>query len=276
MGIILAFWYASYRSKQEGVNFDNLLDIALFTIPLSVIGARLYYVLTSLDHYNSFWEMIDIRQGGIAIYGAVIAGACSVYGVCRYKKIPPLKMMDAAAPAVMIGQILGRWGNFFNGEAYGSQVFGGILYPFRMGLLPNIESRSTMYYFHPTFFYESLWNLVGFILIHCLYKKKKFDGQIVLMYITWYGFGRMFIEGLRTDSLFVGDFRISQVIGFLCFVIGSILLIVNFSKVHRAKLTKREYTPTYSKISQSTQDGLEEAEDSFLSDISTDEDSNDI
>lgn len=265
LGIILAFFYASYRAKQEGVSFDDLLDIALFTIPLSVVGARAYYVLTSLDQYHSFWEAIDIRQGGIAIYGAVIAGACTVYGVCRYKKIPPLKMMDAAAPAVMIGQILGRWGNFFNGEAYGSKVLGGILYPFRMGLLPNLESRSTMYYFHPTFFYESLWNLIGFILIHCLYKKKKFDGQVVLMYITWYGFGRMFIEGLRTDSLFVGNFRISKVIGFLCFVIGSILLIVNLMKVHREKLAKQKYAPTYPNISQAMKVDSEEEFDEKLS-----------
>ena len=257
-GIILAFFYCSYRAKQEGVNFDNLLDIAIFTIPLSVVGARLYYVLTSLDQYDSFWEAIDIRQGGIAIYGAVIAGACTVYGVCRYKKIPPLKMMDAAAPAVMIGQILGRWGNFFNGEAYGSEVLGGILYPFRMGLIPNIESRTVMHYFHPTFFYESLWNLVGFILIHCLYKKKKFDGQVVLMYITWYGFGRMFIEGLRTDSLYVGVFRISQVIGFLCFVVGSILLIVNLMKARRATLTQREYTPAYPRISHASATAAQE------------------
>lgn len=277
-GIILAFWYASYRAKQEGVDFDSLLDIALFTIPISVVGARAYYVLTSLDQYDSFLEAIDIRQGGIAIYGAVIAGACTVYAVCRYKKIPPLKMMDAAAPAVMIGQILGRWGNFFNGEAYGSRVLGGILYPFRMGLLPNIESRSTMYYFHPTFFYESLWNLVGFILIHCLYKKKKFDGQVVLMYITWYGFGRMFIEGLRTDSLYVGVFRISQVVGFLCFVIGSILLIVNGMKVRRATLTDKEYTPVHPKISKgiraSSEDTENNEEDSAL-DRSTDEESTD-
>ena len=274
MGIILAFTYCAYRAKQEGVDFDNLLDIALFTIPLSVVGARLYYVLTSLDQYDSLWEAIDIRGGGLAIYGAVIAGACTIYGVCRYKKIPPLKMMDAVAPGVMIGQILGRWGNFFNGEAYGSRILGGILYPFRMGLLPNVESRVEMYYFHPTFLYESLWNLVGFILIHFLYKKKKFDGQVVLMYITWYGFGRMFIEGLRVDSLYIfGVFRISQVIGFLCFVIGSILLTFNLMKARRKALTEQDYTPSYPRASRMAASSSEqEAEDPMEN---VDEDSSD-
>ena len=143
-------------------------------------------------------------------------------------------MLDAVAPAVMIGQILGRWGNFFNGEAYGGIVEeGSVFYFLRMGLLPNVKSFQTMFYFHPTFLYESVWNLVGFLLINALYKKKKFDGQVVLMYITWYGFGRMLIEGLRTDSLYVGPFRISQVIGLLCFIVGGTLLVFHLMKAHR-------------------------------------------
>ena len=250
LGIVLAFLYCAYRAKQEKIIFDDLLDIAIFTVLFSVLGARLYYVLTSLDQYHSFYDVIAIWEGGLAIYGAIIAGAITIFAVCRYKKIPPLKMLDAVAPAVMIGQILGRWGNFFNGEAYGSVIAeGSPLYFIRMGLLPNVHSPLRMYYFHPTFLYESLWNLAGFLLIHFLYKKKKFDGQIVLMYLTWYGFGRMFIEGLRTDSLYVGVFRISQVVGFLCFVLGLLLLIIKLIKVRRANLTAGEYTPTYSKIS---------------------------
>jgi len=271
VGIILAFAYCAYRAKQEGIVFDHLLDIAIFTIIFGVIGARAYYVLTSLDKYDSFWEMLDIRQGGLAIYGAVIAGAITVYVVCRHKKIAPLKMMDAAAPGVMIGQILGRWGNFCNGEAYGSEVLeGSFLYPLRMGLIPNIESAKEMHYFHPTFFYESMWNLLGFILIHLLYKKKKFDGQVVLMYITWYGFGRMFIEGLRTDSLYVGVFRISQVVGFLCFVIGTVLLIVNLVKAHRAKLTAKDYAPAYSGLTPNGSVANEETEDEAGNEVSND------
>ncbi|MBO5938793.1 MAG: prolipoprotein diacylglyceryl transferase [Clostridia bacterium] len=249
LGIILAFTYCAFRTKQEGIIFDDLIDIGIFTVIFGVIGARLYYVLTSLDQYHSLKEAIAIWNGGLAIYGAVIAGALTIVIVCKIKKVNVLKMLDATAPAVMIGQILGRWGNFFNGEAYGTQVVEGHpLYFLRMGLLPNIKSYSTMFYFHPTFLYESLWNLAGFLLINALYKKKKFDGQVLLMYLTWYGFGRMFIEGLRTDSLYVGVFRISQVIGFCCFVIGGILLTVFLIKARRESLNEADYTPTYEKI----------------------------
>ena len=248
-GIILAFIYCAYRAKQENICFDDVLDITIFTVLFAIIGARAYYVLTSLDKYNSFYEVIAIWEGGLAIYGAIIAGGITVFLVCRYKKIKFMKMFDATAPAVMIGQILGRWGNFFNGEAYGEELLeGDFLYFIRMGLLPSIESRTKMHYFHPTFLYESLWNLVGFLIINALYKKKKFDGQIFFMYIAWYGFGRMLIEGLRTDSLYVGVFRISQVVGFTCFVVGTLMLILNLLKERRARLTAKEYTPAFPKF----------------------------
>ncbi len=250
LGIVLAFLYTAYRSKQEGIVFDDLLDIAIFTVIFGVIGARTYYVLTTLGEYDSFLDVIAIWNGGIAIYGAIIAGGITIFAVCRYKKIPFLKMFDATVPGVMIGQILGRWGNFFNGEAYGTQVLeGSPLYVLRMGLVPNVDSYTQMYYFHPTFLYESLWNLVGFLLIHFLYKKKKFDGQVFFMYITWYGFGRMLIEGLRTDSLYVGVFRISQVVGFLCFVTGAIVLIAQLLRVRRKQLNTIDYIPAYEKLS---------------------------
>ena len=260
-GIILAVLYAFYRSKQEGIKEDDLLDMAIFAIPCAIIGARLYYVLTSLDEFDTFGEMIAIWNGGIAIYGAIIAGAITILCVCKYKKIKVMKAFDMAAPAVMIGQILGRWGNFFNGEAYGAEVLeSSPLYFIRMGLAPNIKSYSVMHYFHPTFLYESLWNLIGFILINALYKKKKFDGQVFLMYITWYGFGRMFIEGLRTDSLYVGVFRISQVVGFACFVVGSVLLIYNLTRARRAAITAGDYEAAYPKFTH-TVDVAAEAEE---------------
>ena len=267
-GILLAVAYCYYRSKQEGISEDDLLDMALFTVPCAVVGARLYYVLTSLSEYENFKEMIAIWNGGLAIYGAIIAGAITILCVCKYKKINPLRAFDMVSPGVMIGQILGRWGNFFNGEAYGTEIAeGSILYFIRMGLAPNINSYSTMYYFHPTFLYESVWNLVGFIIINLLYKKKKFDGQVFLMYVSWYGFGRMFIEGLRTDSLYVGVFRISQVLGFFCFLIGASLLIYNLARVRRQKLTSSvDYTPEYPKFktsaSMSTSDIGENEENS--------------
>ena len=250
LGILLAFLYCSYRAKQEGISFDHLLDIAIYTIIFGIVGARAYYVLTSLDRFDSFYSVIAIWEGGIAIYGAIIAGALTIWVVCRYKKIKTLKMMDAVAPGVMIGQLLGRWGNFFNGEAHGGIVAeGSPLYFLRMGLYPHhVSGVSGMAYVHPTFLYESLWNLIGFLLIHSLYKKKKFDGQVLLMYLTWYGFGRMFIEGLRTNSLMVGSFRISQLLGFLCFVTGSVLLTVFLIRAKKVKEDGEEYVPAYSRV----------------------------
>jgi phosphatidylglycerol:prolipoprotein diacylglycerol transferase len=237
------------------------LDIAIFTVIFGIVGARLYYVLTSLDKYDSLYSMIAIWEGGLAIYGGLIAGALTIFLVCRYKKIKVMKMFDSVAPGVMIAQALGRWGNFFNGEAYGEEVIeGSFLYFVRMGLIPNIESRTKMFYFHPTFLYESLWNITGFILINALYKKKKFDGQIFYMYIAWYGFGRMLIEGLRTDSLYVGVFRISQVVGFICFVVGSLMLTLNLLKSRRARLTALDYDPAYPKFATTASMGITEEE----------------
>ena len=226
-GIILAIFYASYRAKQEGIIFDDLLDMAIFTVIFSILGARLYYVLFTLDKYDSFLDFFAIWEGGLAIYGAIIAGALTLFLVSKHKKINVYKTLDMAAPAVMIGQILGRWGNFFNGEAHGTAlVEGDFLYSFRMGLSFGEGTPITRFY-HPTFLYESLWNLVGFIIINALYKKKKFDGQIALYYFAWYGFGRMFIEGLRTDALFIGNtgIRVSQLLGFLLFAVAAGLLV---------------------------------------------------
>lgn len=248
VGIILAFAYAYYRSKQEKISVDDLLDLAIFVIIFGILGARTYYVLTTLKDgiYHSFLDVIAIWNGGLAIYGGIIAGVLTIFLVCRKKKISFWKTTDMIAPGVMIGQILGRWGNFFNGEAYGYKVAeSSPLYFLRMGLLPNIDSSSRMYYYHPTFLYESVWNLVGFLIINALYKRKKFDGQILFMYISWYGFGRMFIEGLRTDSLYVGPFRISQVVGFACFVFGTAMIIYNLVKVRKAKLAEGDYEAAY-------------------------------
>ena len=250
IGIILAFLYCTYRARQVGISFDDLTDIALFTVIFAIIGARLYYVLTSLDEYDSIGEALAIWNGGLAIYGAIIAGAITIFVMCRIKKLPVLKLLDIAAPGVMLGQLIGRWGNFCNGEAYGGVIpQNSPLYFLRMGIYPNnISGVSGMAYVHPTFLYESLWNLCGFILINLIYKKKKFDGQIVLMYATWYGFGRMLIEGLRTDSLYVGVFRISQVIGFICFIGGAIALTVLLVKARRKELTAQDYEPSYPKF----------------------------
>ena len=230
LGMVLAFLYAGYRAKELKISTDDVLDLGLFSVIFGVIGARLYYVIMEHEMYDSFYDVIAIWNGGLAIYGGIIGGALTVLAVSAYKSrknknISFFKCADMILPGVMIAQSLGRWGNFFNGEAYGGIVAeNSPLYFIRMGIFPNNVSTG-MAYVHPTFLYESLWNLVGFILINIFWKKRKFNGEVSLWYVTWYGFGRMFIEGLRTDSLYVGNIRISQLVGFVCFVVGLALIV---------------------------------------------------
>lgn len=248
LGIIFAGYYAYFRSKNEGIKTDDVLDIAIWTVLCGVLGARLYYVLTSLDSFvpkpfslgQFIKNVFSFRDGGLAIYGGIICGCSAIIVVCLIKKITPFKATDMAAPGVMIGQLMGRWGNFFNAEAHGGVVpEGHPLYFLRMGLLPNEDSRYETFYYHPTFLYESVWNLIGFLIINSFYKKKKFNGQISCMYLAWYGFGRMFIEGLRTDSLYVGKIRISQLVGLLCFVIFGALLV--WGLIYSKKFTSEDF-----------------------------------
>lgn len=256
LGMVLAFLYAIYRSRQEGFTSDDVYSMGLFMVIFGVIGARVYYVLMKLDTYilpgRSFWEtlkaMCNIRAGGLAIYGGIIAGAATLIIYCRVKKRSWRRALDMVAPGVMIAQALGRWGNFFNGEAYGGIVSEeSPLYFLRMGLSPN-DLNDGVAYVHPTFLYESMWNVLGFILINALlYRRKKFDGQIALTYFAWYGFGRMFIEGLRTDSLYIGDFRVSQVVGFLCFVAGTLFIAVMLIRIRKKEraASAGEYQPVF-------------------------------
>ena len=218
LGIILSAIYGLSRAKLEGISTDDMLDVILAAVIFSVIGARIYYV-AFFGNYKTFYDMIAIWNGGLAIYGAVIAGAITLCIMAKIKHKSPLAMLDIGAASIPLGQAIGRWGNFMNAEAYGYET----TLPWRMGIA---DAGGTIYV-HPTFFYESVWNFIGFFLIWYLYKKKKFNGQIFLTYITWYGFGRMFIEGLRTDSLWLlpGVIRVSQLLGAVSFAIGGALLI---------------------------------------------------
>ena len=242
LGMVAAFIHTIIRSKREGFTTDDVLDLGIFTVLFGVLGARLYYVLTTLNthEYKNLIDVIAVWEGGLAIYGGIIAGCTALVLTAVYKKINPLKVMDAAGPGVMLAQAIGRWGNFMNGEAYGYEIpSDSLLYPFRMGLLSEYtHTGGEMHFYHPTFLYESLWNITGFIIICFLYRKKKFNGQVALMYLSWYGFGRMFIEGLRTDSLLVGGFRISQVVGAVCFVVGTALIVAGMILVSKGKLDK--------------------------------------
>ena len=262
LGMIAAFSYAIFRSRQENFTPDDVLDVGLYTVIFGVLGARLYYVLMKWDTFvipgrplfQNLKAMFNIRGGGLAIYGGVIAGALTVYLYCKIKKKSYLAALDMITPGVMIAQAMGRWGNFFNGEAYGSLVAQGHpLYFLRMGLLPNHLTPGTMAYVHPTFLYESLWNIIGFALINLLvYPRKKFKGQVAMTYFAWYGFGRMLIEGLRTDSLYIGTIRVSQLVGFLCFVVFTVLIVYMLVKTKKAELAKAgdDYVPMYGPITQ--------------------------
>lgn len=245
-GMIAAFLYASWRAvKFEGQKFVDMLDYAIYCIIFGVIGARAYYIIMDDSHYT-IKQMFALRDGGLAIYGGIIAGALTALVVTKIKKLKFSKIADAIAPGVILAQSIGRWGNFMNGEAYGS--FTDL--PWRMGFtLPY----GTIYV-HPTFLYESLWNLLGFVLINIYYKKKKFNGEIALMCMTWYGLGRMFIEGLRTDSLYIGSIRVSQLVAFLSFISGLIIIISLRSYVKKHSDSRLSITVGASNASASETD----------------------
>ena len=221
VGFVLAVVYMMHRSKDFGVTSDDTLDLVLWTVPIGVICARLYYCIFYWELYaDNPISMLYIWQGGLAIYGAVIGGAVTVVIVSKVKKIKTGVFLDLASMGVLIGQIFGRWGNFMNREAHGSVTDSF----FKMGL---VDAAGQVTYYHPTFLYESVWNLAGFIGIHILSKKKrKFDGEVFLLYIGWYGLGRAWIEGLRTDSLmlFSTGIRVSQLVAVVSFAAAAAVL----------------------------------------------------
>lgn len=241
LGIVLAFVYINLRIKEFGWNLDFLLDIGLPTVVFGVIGTRLYYVLTKLDEFHSFYDVIAIWEGGLGIYGGLIAGGITVFVMTRIKKISFMKFADCVCPSLILAQAIGRWGNFMNGEAFGSEtsIF------CRMGLC-NANTGYATVFVHPTFLYESLWNIVGFILINLFYRHRKYNGQVFHLVFAWYGFGRVFIELLRSDSLYLIPHRevwynkISVIVGFLAFVICTTWMIVKLIRIKQGKEQARE------------------------------------
>ena len=231
-GLILAVVYATRRSKQFGIKEDDVLDGVLYVTPFAVLCARAYYCIFSWEHYaDDPIRLLYIWEGGLAIYGGVLGAAIGVTVLCRVKRIKLPAMLDLGSLGFLIGQSIGRWGNFFNREAFGAETDTFL----RMGLMNRYTGDVT--YYHPTFFYESLWNAIGFLLLHQLSKKRQYDGQIALGYAAWYGLGRAFIEGLRTDSLYWGPFRVSQLLAAVsCFAAVSVLLWQMFRPHDPAKL----------------------------------------
>ena len=221
-GLLLAVFYGCRRSRQFGINEDTLTDGVLWVTPFAFLCARLYYCLFYWEeggYADNLLSILYVWQGGLAIYGGVIGAIVGIIVFCKVKKISVGAVLDIVALGFLIGQAMGRWGNFFNREAFGAETDSFL----RMGLY-NTYTGMTEYH-HPTFLYESLWNLVGFIALHFLSKKRQYDGQIALGYAAWYGLGRVFIEGLRTDSLYIGAFRVSQLVAGASFVLAAAMLI---------------------------------------------------
>ena len=232
IGLVLAVWYGLKRCEQFGLKENDILDGVLGIVPFSIICARAYYCIFSWQNYAANpIKVLYIWEGGLAIYGGVIGAALGVVVLCLIKKIKLPAVLDLVAIGFLIGQSIGRWGNFFNRAAFGAATDSF----FRMGLL---NSRlGVVEYYHPTFLYESLWNGLGFVLLHFLSKKRQYDGQIALGYVAWYGLGRTFIEGLRMDSLYWGTFRVSQLLAAItCFAAVAALVVFAFFKHDKSKL----------------------------------------
>jgi len=231
-GLMLAVFYCCKRSAEFGLKEDDILDGVLWVTPFAIICARIYYVVFSWEEYAANpISALYIWNGGIAIYGGVLGAIVGTAVICKVKKVKLTTALDIILLGFLIGQFIGRWGNFFNREAFGAPTEGFL----RMGLL-NKYTGSWEYY-HPTFLYESLWNLTGFVLLHFLSKKRQYDGQVALGYAAWYGLGRAWIEGLRMDSLYFGPFRVSQwLAGFSCIAAVALLLYLNFKPHDPANL----------------------------------------
>ena len=226
-GFLLAVYYAMRRADQFGLTQDNIIDMLICAVPLAIIGARAYYCLFSWNLYKDDpIRVLYIWEGGLAIYGGVIGAVIGLFLYTKVKKVKTSALLDIGGLGLLIGQSIGRWGNFMNREAFGAQTDSFL----RMGLT---DASGATIYVHPTFLYESVWNAIGLLILHFYSKRRKFDGQIFLMYLGWYGLGRMFIEGLRTDSLYVGasNLRVSQLLAGICFLAVVIFLV--YDKIFR-------------------------------------------
>lgn len=237
-GILLGFSYAAYFCKKKGDDVEHLYDVLLFGLPSAIVFARIYYVIFNFDAYkDNLWDIFNIHEGGLAIYGGVIGAVASTLIYSRVKKLPFLKFADYGAAGLLVGQAVGRWGNFVNQEAFGGNydglfsMKGNIILKTLEHLQKNGADINPDIGVHPTFLYESLWNVIGIILIAIIFKKKKHDGQPFAFYIGWYGLGRFFIEGMRTDSLMLTEtVRVSQVVAVFSVILSAVIFYVTSRK----------------------------------------------
>ncbi|MGN0665215.1 MAG: prolipoprotein diacylglyceryl transferase [Huintestinicola sp.] len=242
LGMLLAMIYCFRRTKEFGIDSNRLTDAVFAGLIGAVIGARLYYVAMNPEDYKDIREIFAIRDGGLAIYGGIIGALLlgCITAKLRKLRIPPV--LDITAMGLLIGQCLGRWGNFFNQECFGTNtslpwgMSGDKIQRYILNrsdwLAAGGMDMNAYLPVHPCFLYESLWCLTGFIILHFIHKKRKFDGEIFLMYMVWYGAGRAVIEGLRTDSLYLGSFRVSQVLAIISSAVSLVLIFVLRKKLN--------------------------------------------
>lgn len=239
-GFLLAVMYCSRKADIYGIEQDDIVDLLLYAVPLCIIGARFYYIIFYLDLFRDgegkleFGKMVRIWDGGLAIYGAVIMAIIVALIFCKRRGIRFLSLADLGVFGLLIGQSVGRWGNFVNVEAYGGLTD----LPWRMGIYDTVDGVYQYMEVHPTFLYESLWNLAGFLLLaFVIAKHRKFDGQLFWSYLAWYGLGRAWIEGLRTDSLyfFSTGLRVSQILAIVSCLAAVVVLIVQLCRPHDPK-----------------------------------------
>ncbi len=244
LGLLLGLWFCSRQAKRFRLDEDKLLDAVLWCVPIGILGARLYYIVFYLDLYRTadgaldFGKMVRIWDGGLAVYGGILAGFLAGWVVSRVKHFSYLDMADNVVMGVMLAQSLGRWGNFMNREAFGAVTE----VPWRMRLW---AVTGAYYDVHPTFLYESLWNLVGFLLLWLVVtKRRRFSGENLLFYVFWYALGRLWIEGLREDSLYLfnvtvfgAPVRVSQALSAVLLLVSGTLLLLGLRR-SRAKKTQ--------------------------------------
>ena len=241
-GMLLGIVLASYRAKRKGYKTDLILDFILIAFPVAIICARLYYVVFEWEAYaDNPLKIFAIREGGLAIYGGVIGGMIAAIIFSKINKFPLLKLVDLAIPSLVLGQAIGRWGNFMNQEAYGELIMNPKLQFFPYGVYIDAISE----WHQATFFYESMWNLLLFVLLLIIAWKTKKDGIMLATYFIGYGIGRFIIEGFRTDSLyFFGNIRVSQMLSLLLVICGIILLTL----IQKRRKPDREYHGKYMNI----------------------------
>ena len=248
VGLCLALVFAFRHSIEFGVDPDGMVDVILIGVVLGIVSARAYYVAMAPFKYQSIWEMIAIRDGGLAIYGGIIGGFLFGGLACKWRKVPVLPMFDLTAMGFLVGQCCGRWGNFFNQEAFGCNTTlpwgmyseGTEAYlKYVQVTLPAGVTVDPAAPVHPTFLYESIWCLVGFLALAAFFKKRRFNGQIFLGYVIWYGLGRAWIEGLRTDSLLIGStgLRASQLVAIGSVLAAAVLMVIGLRSAKGKTLT---------------------------------------